>query len=127
MDIYTEDGLSINTVACNDQDTQVWKWNSADGTVQSKYQDQCLSIQSDLEVWAGPLSDGSQAVLLFNRVGIQSESITVKWTDIGFPADKTANVRDLWAKKDIGSFTGSYTSPKIGFHSVMMLKVTPNP
>ena len=79
-----------------------------------------------MEVWAGPLKDGSQAVLLLNRGTSGSETITVKWTDIGFPADKAATVRDLWAQKDLGSFTGSYTSPNIDFHAVMMLKVTPS-
>ena len=126
LDIHTADGPNINAVLCNDQDSQIWKWNSEDGTVQSKYHDQCLGVQLDLEVWAGPLSDGSQAVLLLNRAPLGSESITVKWTDIGFPADATGTVRDLWAGKDLGSFTGSYTSPKLNFHSGMMLKVTPN-
>jgi alpha-galactosidase len=50
--------------------------------------------------------------------------MTVKWTDIGFPTDHAAVVRDLWARKDIGTFTGTYTSPNIDHHSVMMLKIT---
>jgi alpha-galactosidase len=78
----------------------------------------------DLEVWAGPLSGGSQAVLLLNRADSGSEPITVKWTDIGFPAEKAATIRDLWAHKDLGSFTGSFTSPNIDSHSVMMLNIT---
>jgi len=78
----------------------------------------------DLEVWAGPLSGGSQAVLLLNRADSGSEPITVKWTDIGFPAEKAATVRDLWAHKDLGSFTGSFTSPNIDSHSVVMLNIT---
>ncbi|CAF1528017.1 unnamed protein product, partial [Rotaria sordida] len=56
------------------------------------------------------LSDGSQAVLLFNRVNSGSETITVEWSDIGFPTNHSAIVRDLWARKDLGTFTGSYTS-----------------
>ncbi len=120
------DGSNINAVSCKKQNTQGWKWNSADGTVHSQHNGECLTVQADIEVWAGPLSDGSQAVLLFNRGDSGSEPITVKWTDIGFSADRAATVRDLWARKDLGSFTGSFTSPHIHFHEVMMLKITPD-
>jgi alpha-galactosidase len=85
-----------------------------------------LTVRETLEIWAGPFSDGSQAVVLFNRGNSGSESITVKWTDLGFPLDRSATVRDLWARKDLGTFTGSYTSPNINFHQVMMLKITLN-
>ena len=85
---------------------------------------QCLTVRETLEIWAGPLQDGSQAVVLFNRNNNGSEPITVKWTDIGFHQDHSAIVRDLWARQDIGTFTGSYTSPNINPHEVIMLKIT---
>jgi len=49
----------------------------------------------------------------------------VQWNDIGFLANHSAFVRDLWAHKDLGIFTGNYTSPNIDAHAVMMLKITP--
>jgi alpha-galactosidase len=70
------------------------------------------------------LTGGSQAVVLLNRGSIGSEPITVKWTDIGFPANKSATVRDLWAHQNLGSYRGSFTSPYINFQSVMMLNIT---
>jgi alpha-galactosidase len=79
-----------------------------------------------LEVLAGPLSGGSQAVVLLNRGDSNDDQITVKWSDIGFPVDRSANVRDLWTRKDVGAFTGSFTSPKIDAHAVMMLNITLN-
>jgi hypothetical protein len=75
-------------------------------------------------VWAGPLRDGSQAVVLFNRADGASNQITVTWSDIGFPVDHAATVRDLWARKDLGIFTGSYTSPNIDPRAVLMLNIT---
>ena len=102
----------------------MWIWNAADGTVRSKHNDECLTTQPELEVWADPLSGGSQAVVLLNRGNSGSEQITVKWTDIGFPVDHPAAIRDLWAQKDIGIFTGNYTSPKIDAHAVMMFNIT---
>ncbi|CAF3592632.1 unnamed protein product, partial [Rotaria socialis] len=103
---------------------QAWLWSPNDGTVRSKHNGECLTLKANLEVWAGPLVNGSHAVVLLNRNDFGSESITVNWKDIGFPVDHSAVVRDLWARKDIGTFTGNYTSPKIDHHSVMMLNIT---
>src|ERR1700722_7055004 len=104
LDVYNFDGPNVDAHTCNKQDNQEWIWNSIDGTVRSKHNGECLTSETELEIWAGSLSDGSQAVLLFNRGNIGSEPITVKWSDIGFPIDHSAVVRDLWAHKDIGTF-----------------------
>jgi hypothetical protein len=126
VDVYGYDGPSVDTFICNGQENQKWIWNATDGTVKNKHKDECLTVPLELEVWAGPLSGGSQAVVLLNRGDSNDDQITVKWTDIGFPVDHSAVIRDLWAQKDIGVFTGSYTSPKIDAHGVMMLNITLN-
>jgi hypothetical protein len=123
--VYYFDGPNVDAYTCNKGENQAWVWNEADGTLISKQNNECLTTKGDLEIWAGPLTNGSQAVVLLNRVDSGSEPITVQWSDIGFPADRSALVRDLWARKDLGTFTGSYTSPNIDHHSVMMLKITP--
>jgi alpha-galactosidase len=74
------------------------------------------------EVWVKPLADGSRAVILFNR-GTESGPLTVRWEDIGLFPQGAATVRDLWAKKDLGEFTGKFDKP-VGAHDVAMLKVT---
>ena len=124
MDVFNFAGPNVDAFTCNKQDNQQWTWSSTDGTFRSKHNSECLTALSELEVWAGPLKDGSQAVLLLNRKSSGSEPITVQWTDIGFPAGQSAVVRDLWAQKDIGTYTGNYTSPNIDAHASMMLKVT---
>ena len=124
MDVYNFDGPVVQTFQCNQQDNQRWIWNATDGTVRSKGNNECLTVQPELEIWAGPLFGGSQAVVLLNRGDSDSEKITVNWTDIGFPADHSATIRDLWAHDDLGTFTGSYTSPNINSHAVMMLNIT---
>ncbi len=86
--------------------------------------DQYLTIKPELEVWVGPLTGGSKAVVLLNRGDSGSEQITVRWNDIGFPVDHSATVRDLWVHQDVGVFTGNFTSPKIDPHAVMMLNIT---
>ena len=124
VDVYGHDGPSVNTFTCNQPETQTWIWNETDGTVRNKYRDEYLIAPLEPEVWAGPLSNGSEAVVLLNRGENDNEQITVQWADIGFPVDRAATVRDLWAHQDLGVFTGNYTSPNIASHGVMMLNIT---
>lgn len=76
-----------------------------------------------LEVWAKQLADGGRAVALLNRTGAES-NITVSWLDIGYPGHVSAKVRDLWAKKDLGEKTGSF-SASVPSHGVVMVTIKP--
>jgi hypothetical protein len=77
----------------------------------------------DSERWVGQLPDGSWVVGLFNRAddpapvtrSVDFESI------LGLM--KPAQVRDLWAHQDMGSFT-SWTA-NLGPHESSLVKVTP--
>lgn len=124
MDVWDFEGPDVETYSCTKGDNQQWIWSSTDKTLRSKHNNECLTLVPQLEVWAGPLANGSQAVLLLNR-GTGNEPMTVHWSDIGFRADHSATVRDLWTRQDLGTFAGNYTSPNLNSHSVMMLKVTP--
>ena len=126
MDVLFLDGPGVDVYECSQEDNQQWLWNATDKTVRRFRNGQCLTVRETREVWVSPLSDGSQAVLLFNRANTGAEPITVKWTDLNIPSNRSALVRDLWARQDLGSFTHSYTSPPINFHQIMMLKITLN-
>jgi alpha-galactosidase len=76
-----------------------------------------------LEVWAKQLADGGRAVALLNRTGAEA-SITVSWTDLGYPDHVPAKVRDLWAHKDLGEKSGSFSAP-VPSHGVVMLRIEP--
>ena len=76
-----------------------------------------------LEVWGRQLADGSRAVALLNRTGAEAE-ITVTWPDLGYPHHLAAKVRDLWAKRDLGEKTGSFTAAVPG-HGVVMVTIKP--
>jgi alpha-galactosidase len=71
------------------------------------------------EVWAKPLQDGSTAALLINR-GEDAERITANFKDVGVSGTKS--VRDLWARKELGQFTDSF-SAEVPRHGVMLVKV----
>jgi alpha-galactosidase len=76
-----------------------------------------------LEVWAKELADGGRAVALLNRTAAEAK-ITASWTDIGYPEHVPAKVRDLWAKKDLGEKTGSFSAP-VPSHGVVMVRIEP--
>jgi alpha-galactosidase len=82
-----------------------------------------VSKNGDSEVWAKQMKDGSRAVVLLNR-GVSEAEISVSWEDLGYPAHLSAAVRDLWAKKDLGKSTGTF-SARVPSHSVVMLRVAP--
>jgi alpha-galactosidase len=76
-----------------------------------------------IDVWAKQLKDGNRAVVLFNR-GEGETEISVSWEELGYPGHLSAAVRDLWLKKDLGKFTGTF-SAKVSSHGVVMVKVQP--
>lgn len=75
----------------------------------------------DFEVWSKELQDGSRAVLLFNRSETE-EQISFEWFEVGMLQDMKLNVRDLWQKKEMGNFDGSY-SAEVPAHGVVMVRV----
>jgi alpha-galactosidase len=79
--------------------------------------------EGDFDVWARQLADGGRAVVLLNR-GTAEAGMTVKWTDIGYPDSLPANVRDLWAGRDLGKVQGSYSATVPG-HGAVMLRIRP--
>jgi alpha-galactosidase len=78
-----------------------------------------VAEEGPLEVWAKPLADGSYAVGLFNR-GESANPVTLELKDVGIRG--SARIRDLWAHRDLGSFTGTYTAT-VPRHGGVMLKV----
>lgn len=82
-----------------------------------------ISDDGDLEVWVKRLSDGSRAVVLFNR-GESSANMSVNWTEIGYPNHLNAMVRNLWKKEDLGKYKESF-SADVPSHGVVMIKILP--
>lgn len=79
-----------------------------------------VAKDGDLEVWAKPLADGSQAVGLFNR-GTAAAQVTARWPDLGLSGER--KVRDLWALQDRGKFADKFEA-QVPAHGVIMIKIT---
>ncbi|MER6573115.1 ricin-type beta-trefoil lectin domain protein [Streptomyces sp. NPDC001093] len=72
-----------------------------------------------LRVYGKVLSGtGNRAVVLLNRTSA-AQDITVRWSDLGLTG-ATAAVRDLWARKDVGSYATSYTTSVPAGGSVLL-------
>jgi alpha-galactosidase len=82
-----------------------------------------VAKDGDKEVWARELQGGNRAVALLNRAAT-SQSITVKWEDLGYPAHLSAQLRDLWQHKDLGAKSGSFTAT-IAPHAAVLVTVKP--
>jgi alpha-galactosidase len=106
MDAETQELLTNPEVIAIDQDTL-------------GIQGHRIKQEGPVEVWAKPLKDGSTAVGLFNR-GWGAMPVTVGFRDIGLGS--SASVRDVWARKELGSFQEKYTAA-VPQHGVVMILV----
>ena len=75
------------------------------------------------EVWVKPLAGGGRAVLLLNR-GEAPAEIAVDWDHLGLPPTLRAQVRDLWAHRDLGTMRNRFAAT-VQPHAVVMLKIQP--
>jgi len=121
LDVYNFNGPNVETWTCNGGPNQQWTFES-DGTLKSG-ENLCLDIVGDLEVWAGPLDGGTFAAVLFNR-SPAATNITANWSDIGLTPTTRAMVRDLWLRKDLGVYSGTFSS-RVPSHGGVKIKLTP--
>eukprot|EP01121_Diplochlamys_sp_Union-15-3_P006182 TRINITY_DN16690_c0_g1_i1.p1 TRINITY_DN16690_c0_g1~~TRINITY_DN16690_c0_g1_i1.p1 ORF type:complete len:533 (-),score=115.43 TRINITY_DN16690_c0_g1_i1:83-1558(-) len=120
LDVYDFTGPKVQLYTCNGGTNQ--QWQLVGNTLRSG--GKCLSLDlGAVEVWSGPLADGSKAVALVNRTP-STQLITASWSDIGLSPSQRANVRDLWYRRDVGLFTGSYNTT-VNSHGTVLLKVSP--
>lgn len=78
-----------------------------------------VAQEGPFEVWMKPMSDGSKVVGLFNRQRT-AEQMTANFAQIGIHGEAT--VRDLWLKKDVGTFKDSY-SAYVPPHGVVLVRI----
>ena len=87
--------------------------------------DDSTGIQS----WQRPLKNGDIAVVIYNAdEKNDKDSKTVEFTfqqlrDVGLDCKDNMNIRDLWAKKDLGTFTEKY-SASLARHDVQLLRLS---
>jgi len=94
-----------------------------------------LSDENGVQIWAKPLADGSYAVALFNIANFGKTPETYfRWGDekaqnfkfdfIKIGLKGKFKLHDVWRQKDLGSFSGTFTT-YIRHHGVVMLRMFP--
>ena len=78
-----------------------------------------VSQEGPLEVWVKPLADHSRAVGLFNR-GESPAEVRVHFRDIEM--GDSAQVRNLWARQDLGTYQAEYAS-QVPSHGAVLIRV----
>ena len=109
---------------------QQWVYNANTKQLQSGVNggtNMCVSTFADVpagaqEVWAGPLSGGDFAVVMFSRSG-STETITAQWSDIGISSTDSYNVYDIYNSKSLGAHTGSFAA-SIPSHDSLFLRLS---
>ncbi|CAM0950843.1 unnamed protein product [Alopecurus aequalis] len=82
-------------------------------------------VQQDgyLEVWAGRLSGGRVALVLWNR-GPAEASITASWRTVGLNLTAVVDAHDLWTDEVTSSVQGNLTK-NVDSHACKMFSLTP--
>jgi alpha-galactosidase len=90
-------------------------------------------LSSGLQCWKKELLGGAVAVACVNMYGdtknldakSQTNDMDVRFEfrDVGFAPDTLVRVRDLFEQKDLGVFSGSFTTTSIPLHGVQMLRL----
>jgi len=86
-----------------------------------------ISQVGPIQVWATPLQDGSRAVIFFNRhtyYNPYNATVSVSFEDLGFEPNTTAQIRDLYAREDVGVMSNELVW-NVPPHDVFVAKVTP--
>jgi alpha-galactosidase len=78
-------------------------------------------VNGTAPVWAKTLPDGTVVVGLFN-LGSSNADIPVSFAALGLAGD--ADVRDLVARADLGTFTDNFTAQAVPSHGSRLLKLT---
>lgn len=78
-----------------------------------------VAVVGSTEVWMRLLLDGTVAVGLFNR-GRDEARVTANWSDLRLSGNQP--VRNLWQRRDEGTFDGAF-SATVPRHGAVMLKI----
>jgi hypothetical protein len=74
--------------------------------------------------WVKPMSDGKRtAVLLLNLGDNNATDLTVSAAQLNLSYSSMA-IRDLWARKDLGAFSGNFTAKAVPAHGVFVFIVS---
>ena len=116
---------------CNGGDNQ--KFSFKNGALSTAHSHRCIASRvtspgggTTAQIWAKPQPDGAVAVFVLNAAAHDDIEVTINFADVGLAPDATVNVRDVWARADVGQARGKYSPPPIGAHDSALLMLSPS-
>jgi alpha-galactosidase len=82
-----------------------------------------VSAGDGQEIWVKDLAGDAKAVCVLNT-GEEPAKIKVEWSNLDGVAGKKYTIRDLWAKKDVGTTDANFEAT-IDSHGVALLRLSP--
>lgn len=82
-----------------------------------------IKFRNAIIIWAADIPDSEDKYLAFFHQweSIKPVNIKVQWSELGLSGNEY-KVRDLWAKKDLGTFKGEFSAP-INSHGSALYKI----
>ena len=74
--------------------------------------------------WRKELANGDVAVALVNMAAARAAKVHFSFADAGFAPDSNVALRDLFGKKDLGTFAKEFTSEPIAPHGSLLLRLS---
>jgi hypothetical protein len=84
-----------------------------------------IKFKNAIIIWAADIPNSDDKYLAFFNQWESKEPVNIKvaFEKLGLKPDTKYKVRDLWAQKDIGSFTTEFNSP-IGAHGAGLFRIS---
>lgn len=126
-------------LCCSDAKCTVWQWRRSDGSCWRGVADSrpqnasadwsgAARVAADdsatWQLWAGPLTGNCYGVVVVNT-GSSAAHARVDWAAVGAAPDAPLSVRDLWARRDLGTFRGSVAADVPLAHDSRAFKLCP--
>ena len=70
-------------------------------------------------------NDGSKVAVLMINTGAVAQDLSLSFSEIpNFKQGNSVHIRDIWARKDIGTFSGTFTFTKIASHDAAFIMIS---
>jgi len=133
VDINNFQGPAVELWSCNGGCNQQWNFNS-DGTLSDSCSGgnplKCVSAKnnspfsgSTLQLWGKPQLKGAWGTLLLNNDPVTAYTVDIDLSLYNFTGKVT--VRDIWNRKDLGTFQTTFTTDSVASHDSRLYLITP--
>jgi alpha-galactosidase len=82
-----------------------------------------VTVSGDHQFYYKPVDSTHTAILLMNQ-GATTQDLTFNFADVPGLSCTSCNVRDIWERTDIGSFTSSFTASAVPSHDAAFLMIS---